>query len=216
MVNVYLVNDVWCHITSFCDIKERGRIHISNKYVVHKWIDLIMFHLHHTVPLHLFKDIIQGRWEMVQAFATLQKNVILPSGKTILCWSPWCAAQQLQLTSLGIRVYFKMDFNTDHAKFILWLRRLVCTKRKCSLLQAVQLLAFVKWEKKFKIPVLRNTETVYEKYVLLERPFRVKLTIEDFQRFRCSGYPQLHIKCFEFRDFFLQRNYTGPTLLLKN
>ena len=131
----------------------------------------------------------------------MDSHLRLHSGKTINCWSPWCSANCLQLKERGIRVYFNMKTSDKHAKFIFWIRRLICTKKKCSLLQKKQLTSYCKWETPYKIPVKTPNSIEYKPFMLVDRQFRVQLQIVDRgseYRLISDGYPKLHIHCFEF------------------
>jgi len=209
-------DDTWSHVATFCDVKTRGRIYNAHKHIVRQWNDLILFHTGRVIPLGLFKDVISGEWEFVMAFARLGPQMQLRSGKPIACWSPWCSPYQLQLHGRGIRVYLNVHYNEDHARFILWIRRLVCAKRQCSLMHLRQLVCSLRWTERYKIPVREHSDTVYIKYRLLERPFRVKLAVHDSHHpVLASGYPKLYIQCFEFRGIDI-RNEVGKRMLLTN
>lgn len=210
------MNDTWYHISTFCDVQPRATLYIAHKHCHREWDDLILFHTGHNIPMSLFKDVWSGNWEFAMAFVKLGRQFQLSSGKTIACWSPWCSPYHLQIHSRGIRVHLKTKFSDEHARFILWIRRLICEKRNCSLPHTEQLTCCARWLQKYRIPVRKNSEVVLQKYKVIERPFRVKVSMYDIPHsvFRCT-YPNLFIECFEFRGVDIQNN-VGKRYLLTN
>lgn len=184
------MDDVWFHIAGFCDTKERGRLYTSYKHVVVNWKQLIIYHVGYLVSRQTFQNIVTGQWESLCKVTKLYRQLCLRSGKCVSLWSPWCSVDLLQLKKRGIRVYFRKSHG--HARFIYWIRRLACAKHFCSLLHTDHLVARYKWTR-------RNTNPVAQG-VLTNKAFRVKLTVHDVShRLVDSGYPKLHIQCFEFK-----------------
>jgi len=210
------MDDSWFHVATFCDVRPRAALHTAHRHCHRHWEDLILFHTGFAIPLGMFKCVWEGEWEFLMAFVRLGRHIELRSGKSITCWTPWCAPNHLQLHARGIYACLKMDYSEDHARFIMWIRRLVCTKRRCSLMQPRQLVCSLRWSQPYRIPVRKNAQTVYAKYRLMESPFRVKVSIRDTHHPMVSnGYPRLTIECFEFRGIDI-RNDVGPRMLLKN
>lgn len=193
------MDDIWFHISTFCDIKERGRLYTSHKYIPTNWNKLISYHVGHQTSLKTFQDIIYGKWQSICKVARLNNSLCLNSGKRILVWSPWCPSELLQLKGRGIHVYLKKSHG--HGKFIYWIRRLICAKYKCALLHTDHIVAQCKWSPNYTIPVALSKEIRMRPFILSNDAFRVKLLVQDVShRLVNNGYPRLFIKCFEFKN----------------
>jgi len=192
------MDDIWFHISTFCDVKERGRLYMSHKYIYVNWKSLILHHVGHRTSRKTFRAIITGKWESLHNVVKLGRQLCLCSGKRVSLRSPWCSSDLLQLKSRGIRVYFKKSHG--HAKFIYWIRRLVCAKYTCSLLHIDSIMARYKMTQGYTIPVLTTRGIRVKQFMLTSDAFRVKLVMHDVShRLVNCGYPKLHIQCFSFK-----------------
>lgn len=192
------MDDIWFHISTFCDVKERGRLYTSHKHIHVNWKSLIFYHVGHRTSRKTFQAIITGKWHSLLNVVKLGRQLCLCSGKLVSLWSPWCSSDLLQLKSHCIQVYFKKSHG--HAKFIYWIRRIVCAKYTCSLLHTDHLMARYKWARGYTIPVLTTQGIRVKQFVLSNEAFRVKLTMHDVShRLVNCGYPKLCIQCFDFK-----------------
>lgn len=193
------MDDVWFHIAGFCDTKERGRLYASHKHVFVYWNDLIVYHTGSLVSIQTFRNIITGQWESLSKVAKLERQLSLCSGRYVSLWSPWCCPNSLQLKSRSIQVYFKKS--RGHARFIYWVRRLVCAKYTCSLLHTDYLVARYKCPRGYTIRQSTPRGIHIDRLILPKKAFRVKLMMQDAShRLVDCGYPKLYIQCFEFKE----------------
>lgn len=192
------MDDIWFHISTFCDVKERGRLYVSHKHIYVNWKSLILHHVGHQTSLKTFQAIITGEWESLLNVSRLNNYLSLNSGKQILVWSPWCSSELMETKSRCIRVHLKKSHG--HGRFIYWIRRLICTKYKCALLHTDYIVAQCRWSRGYSIPVALSREICMRPFILSGNTFRVKLLVQDIShRLVNNGYPRLFIKCFEFK-----------------
>ena len=161
----------------------------------------------HCTSRKTFQSIITGKLHSLLNVVKLGRQLCLCSGKLVSLWSPWCSSDLLQLKSHCIQVYFKKSHG--HAKFIYWIRRIVCAKYTCSLLHTDHLMARYKWARGYTIPVLTTQGIRVKQFVLSNEAFRVKLTMHDVShRLVNCGYPKLCIQSVSYTHLTL------PTILL--
>lgn len=143
--------DCWLHIAEFCDIKERGRLFVTQGFYVKPWSDLAFHYLCCSDPT-LLQEIVYKRWDFMKEYCIVHNNTLaLPNGQQTSCWSPWCAAGQLSLTRNSVVVQFQPFYSVEHARFIQWVRRLAQTRYGFRMLEPRQLLARYKWKQYWRV-----------------------------------------------------------------
>lgn len=138
--------DCWLHVAEFCDIKERGRLFITQGFYSTPWSDLAFHYFYEDNPA-LLRELVYKRWDFMKEYCIVHNHTLaLPNGQQTSCWSPWCIGEQLSLTRNSAVVQFHPLFNVKHARFIQWVRQLAQTKYGFRMLEPKQLLARYKWQ----------------------------------------------------------------------
>ena len=97
-------NDCWHVVASFCDIKERGRLFSSIKYIYKNWKDLTEYYLNCTTPNKL-EQYVQRDWEFLKDYTCVTNNTLcLKNGLQMSCWSPYCLPEHLHICCLFLGI----------------------------------------------------------------------------------------------------------------
>lgn len=182
--------DCWSHISTFCDIRERGRLLVAHKYLKYNWSDLQWFYLRSKdVPL---RQLVYRDWITMKNVASMSEQcLVLPNGQETSCWTPWCPAVFLSLRRRFVTLRFERTYNQEHAAFIKWIEGLAfgrtLTKRALTI--------YYKWYYQWQVPVGQNLEPiifsdicevrvririVHLPYPIIERG-RVVCDVQEFQ-----------------------------------
>ena len=152
ILTTVMYDDVWFHVASFCDIKDRGRLHIAYKLEFRDWSDLCQ-HYFGVRKKGLMRKMVERDWRFLMNWTHIENNTLsLPNGRQQSCWSPWCSPEHLHLKPSYVMVQFDPSYNKDHCVFIQWVRRLAQARFLCRLVEPRHLLAHYKWKKKWHLP----------------------------------------------------------------
>ena len=191
-----MIDDCWHAVASFCDIKERGRLYCSMKHIHNDWKDLSEYYLNCTTP-NILEQYVQRDWEFLKNYTCVMNNTLcLKNGLQMSCWSPYCLPEHLYITRKSAVAQFYPSHNIEHARFIIWVRKMAQTKFNTRLLEPNKLTARYKWKQIWRLPVKKKLEPV----ILPIRPFRVRVFMHGLPFPRIErGMLILRIVEFEFK-----------------
>ena len=192
-----MIDDCWHVVASFCDIKERGRLFSSIKYIYKNWKDLSEYYLNCRTP-NILEQYVKRKWDFLKKYTCIMNNTLsLKNGLQMSCWSPFCLPDQLYITRKFAMVQFFTCHNIEHGRFITWVRKLAQTKFNTRLLEPNKLTAYYKWKQIWRLPIKNKLEPV----MLPIRPFRVRVFMHGLPFPRIErGMLILRIVEFEFKS----------------
>lgn len=139
--------DCWFHVSSFCDVKERGRLFVAHRTLRRDWSDLQMYYFH-TIDIPM-SQIVHRDWGVLKRVTLMSPDQLMfPCGRATTCWTPWCPGNAISLRRHFVALRFKSDYNEEHRMFIQWIRSLASIRN----VYTKSLNVCHKWQRQWQIP----------------------------------------------------------------
>jgi len=133
---MWMNDDVWYVILSFCDYSERGRANcVSSGWQalaqLLDWSPICQKYVGVDGNESIVRQWRLRHWSFFKRYACFHRNTISPirlCGRDVQCWTPWCPVEFCRCDETSLSIHFKSNYNAAHTEFIEWLSPLFNTE----------------------------------------------------------------------------------------